>query len=84
MPKEIFKDDNALIAAIDGFFDDTSDLTRQINERILWRNLLYYVGEQYLEFVRATGSFRRRNVPDFTPTPSLMKSESMSDPSKRS
>jgi len=69
MKRDIFKDDNTLIKAVDDFFDDQHDVTRIINERIIFRNILYYIGEQYIEFVRSTGTFRRRNSPDFTPTP---------------
>ena len=69
MKKDIFKDENTLITAIDGFFDDQTDVTRIINERIIFRNLLYYMGEQYIEFVRSSGTFRKRTVPDFIPTP---------------
>lgn len=69
MKKEIFKDERTLLNAIDGFFGDQVDVTRIINERIIFRNLLYYIGEQYLEFVRSSGTFRRRTTPDFIPTP---------------
>jgi hypothetical protein len=69
MNKEIFKNNDSLLNAISTFFDDTMDTTRVINERILWRNLLYYCGEQYLEFMRSSGSFRRRNISPNTPTP---------------
>jgi hypothetical protein len=69
MKKEIFKDERSLQNAIDTFFDNTMDTTRIINERVLWRNLLYYCGEHYIEFMRSTGSFRRRNTNEYTPTP---------------
>lgn len=69
MKKEIFKNKGSLQKAIDGFFDNTSDVSRVINERTIWRNLLYYCGEQYLEFLVSSGSFRRRNVSQFVPTP---------------
>ncbi len=67
--KDIFESEGTLIRAIDSFFDDQLDTSRLINEQILWRNLLYYVGEMYIEFLRSTKSFRRRIVPDFIPTP---------------
>jgi hypothetical protein len=69
MNQDIFKSKESLTNAIDGFFDNQADVTRQINERVVWRNLLYYTGEHYVEFLRSSGSFRRRTVPDFTPTP---------------
>ncbi len=69
MKKSIFDSKESLVTAIDGFFDDQLDVTRLINERIIFRNLLYYLGEQYIEFVRSSATFRRRTVPDFIPTP---------------
>ncbi len=69
MKKDIFKDEGSLLRTIDSFFEDQMDTSRLINEQILWRNLLYYVGEQYIEYLRSTKSFRRRTVPDFIPTP---------------
>jgi hypothetical protein len=69
MNSEIFESKESLALAIDGFFNDTLDTSRQMNDRVVWRNLLYYCGEHYVEFMRSTGSFRRRTVADFTPTP---------------
>lgn len=69
MKKAIFESHASLQKGIDEFFDDTIDTTRVINERILWRNLLYYVGEHHIEFLRSSGSFRRRNINEYTPTP---------------
>ncbi|HHT9147304.1 MAG TPA: hypothetical protein ACFYD4_16750, partial [Candidatus Wunengus sp. YC61] len=69
MKADIFKDENTLVTAVEGFFGDQSDTTRIVNERIIFRNLLYYIGEQYIEFVRSSGTFRRRSTPDFMPTP---------------
>ena len=70
MKKEIFENNEILLHAIDyEFFGEHMDTARIINERVIWRNLLYYAGEQYIEFMRSTGSFRKRNVSEFTPTP---------------
>ncbi len=69
MRRDIFENDGALLRTIGSFFDDQLDTFRLMNEQIIWRNLLYYEGEQYIEFLRSTKSFRRRSVPDFTPTP---------------
>jgi hypothetical protein len=69
MDKSIFESKESLVIAIDGFFSDQMDTTRQMIERVVWRNLLYYTGEMYVEFMRSSGSFRRRSTPDFTPTP---------------
>ena len=69
MKKEIFETKEKLVNTIEGYFDDTLDVTRQITERIIWRNLLYYTGEQIIEYMRSTNSFRKRHVLDFVPTP---------------
>ena len=69
MKKEIFKDKDSLKLAIDGFFDDRLDTSRQMMEQIISRNILYYIGEQYLEFVPSSGQFRRRMASSFLPTP---------------
>jgi hypothetical protein len=69
MDRDIFKDDNYLLRTVDSFFSDQLDTFRLMNEQIIWRNLLYYEGEQYIEFLRSTRSFRRRPIPDFVPTP---------------
>jgi hypothetical protein len=69
MKKEIFESKESLQKAVDGFFDDRLDMFRSMNEQIIFRNLLYYEGEQYIEFLRSTQSFRRRTIPDLVPTP---------------
>ena len=70
MKKKIFETNEKLLHTIENeFFGEQMDVARIINERVLWRNLLYYTGEQYLEFIRSSGSFRQRNVSPFTPTP---------------
>ena len=66
---EIFKDDNSVQQFFDKVFDNHLDLVRSMNEQLIWRNLLYMVGEQYLEYLRSTKSFRRRVIPDYVPTP---------------
>ena len=69
MKKAIFETTESLLQGINEFFEETADTARIINETILWRNLLYYSGEQYIEYVKSSASFRRRNVNAFTPTP---------------
>ena len=66
---EIFKDDNSVQQFFDKVFDNQTDVSRVQNERVIWRNLLYYSGEQYLEFLKSSSSFRRRQMPDYLPTP---------------
>lgn len=69
MKRDIWKDSNSIVTAVEGYFSDQMDVTRVMNERIIERNLLYYCGEQYLEFVRSSATFRRRHLTDFMPTP---------------
>jgi hypothetical protein len=46
-------------------------MTRQILDRITYRNTLYYIGEQYIEYVRNAGTFRKKleSITGFMPTP---------------
>src|SRR5574343_1892838 len=68
--KDIFANDDALSQFIDTVFNDQSDVTRMMNENVIWRNLLYYCGEQWLEYVPTSGSFRKRlQLNNYVPTP---------------
>ena len=69
MKRDIFESEGNLLRTVDSFFDDQMDTSRLINEQILWRNLLYYIGEQIISYYPSTKSFRRRIVPDNIPTP---------------
>jgi hypothetical protein len=53
---------------VDGLFDVEKNVGRRILERIWWRNILYYIGEQWLEWVQVTSSFRRSRI--YTTQPS--------------
>lgn len=66
---EIFKNDNSIQQFFDKVFDNQTDTARMMNERVIWRNILYYSGEQYLEYLKSSASFRRRVIPDYVPTP---------------
>lgn len=54
---------------IQRLFDLDQDPTRRMMERVWFRNILYEIGEQYVEFLTSTQSFRRKQVRPFTPTP---------------
>lgn len=58
-----------VVSYMDGIFDVDKDISRRIMERIWWRNILYYTGEQWIEWVRGTSTFRRRilHTPSSTP-----------------
>jgi len=62
--------DNDVLMGVNELFDVSQrDYTRTMMERIWFRNVLYYNGEQYLEYVKSTQTFRRRILPDYIPTP---------------
>jgi hypothetical protein len=69
MKRSIFDSEASLQKAIDGFFDDRLDMFRAMNELIIFRNLLYYEGHHYIEFLRSTQMFRRRSIPVSVPKP---------------
>lgn len=56
-----------LAGMVEQMFDLTQDQSRQILDRITWRNILYLCGEQYLTFMH--GNFFRPNLPKNMPTP---------------
>jgi hypothetical protein len=63
-------DKNQLVTYINTLFDnDEMDYSRKVYDRIIERNLLFYLGEQWIEFSRALGTFKRRNTPQYAPTP---------------
>lgn len=67
---EEWKDDKALASAVNEIFDVAkTDYSRAMQEQIWFRNILYYLGEQYLEYVKTLKTFRRRILPDYIPTP---------------
>ena len=61
--------DQEIVTAIDSMFDTDKDISRRILERIWWRNILYYAGEQWIEWVKGTSTFRRRLIFGNTSTP---------------
>src|SRR3972149_1733578 len=63
------QDGPKLAGLVEQLFDIKNDLTRLILDRITYRNMLYYLGEQYIEFVKQAGTFRRRVLPNYIPTP---------------
>ena len=58
-----------LAGLVEQLFDIQNDMTRIILDRITYRNILYYLGEQYIEFIKSAGTFRRRVLPNYIPTP---------------
>ena len=63
------KDGKKIAGMIEQLFDIQNDISRIILDRITYRNILYYIGEQYVEFIKSAGTFRRRLLPAYIPTP---------------
>jgi len=62
-------DSKELVGIVDQLFNTDMDYARTMQDRIIYRNILYYIGEQWIEYVRSVGSFRRRQLPQYIPTP---------------
>ena len=54
---------------VEVLFDDLKNPTQSLHERVWFRNILYYAGEQYLDFVINLRTFRRKLLNPFIPTP---------------
>ena len=51
------------VSEVNQIFDDNMDVARMMIQRIWWRNLLYYIGEQWIEFAPVQNTF----IPRFNP-----------------
>jgi len=49
-----------IITAVDEAFNIEGDMTRQMMERGWWRNLLFFCGEQWIEWYKGASTFRKR------------------------
>lgn len=64
---DIFKKDQqppTIVRNVEEMFDDMQDISRSVLEQVWWRNILYYCGEQHIEWMRSTKTFRRRVLAD--------------------
>lgn len=61
--------EGTIVNEIDQLFNTDLDQARILLEQTWYRNILYYIGEQWIEFVKTRANFRRRVFPDFIPTP---------------
>ena len=62
-------DEKPILEVVNTLFDDNLNPIRKISERTWFRNILYYIGEQYIDWVVSTNTFRRKPVHPFIPTP---------------
>ncbi len=67
MPRKL--DDDGLKKLFIDLFSRLKDPATTVRERIWFRNILYYIGEQWFDFVLRTGSFKRINPSQWQPTP---------------
>ena len=63
------KESKELASKVLDLFDLRYDIGRQILDRITYRNILYYIGEQWMDFYPNAGTFKRKKLPSFIPTP---------------
>jgi len=61
--------DEKTLEIIDNLFNDQKNVTQQIMERTWFRNILYYMGEQWFEWARTEGTFKKLMPQNYTPTP---------------
>ena len=62
-------DRQELLDTIDKLFNDQLNLTVQILERTWFRNILYYMGEQWFEWAKSQNTFKKIIPQNYTPTP---------------
>lgn len=67
--REKKKSPDQVLHQVSEMLDVQRDPTRQMMERIWWRNLLYYTGEQWIEYMRSTKTFTRKLLPPAATTP---------------
>ena len=58
-----------LITFVNALFNTDVDYARTMQDRVTYRNILYYMGEQWIEYMRSSRTFRRRQIPQYVPTP---------------
>ena len=58
-----------VIDIVNDLFDENQNPIRKIMERIWFRNILYYLGEQWLDWMVSLNTFRRKPTHPFIPTP---------------
>ena len=63
------EEEKPVIDIINDLFDENQNPIRKIMERIWFRNILYYLGEQWLDWMVSLNTFRRKPTHPFIPTP---------------
>ena len=65
----IMAKEKPIIDIVNDLFDENLNPVRKIMERIWFRNILYYLGEQWLDWIISLSTFRRKPTHPFIPTP---------------
>lgn len=63
------KDQKNLAKLIEDLFDIQRDFARMMLDLTLYRNLLFYLGEQWIEWYPVSGTFKRKLLPANYPAP---------------
>ncbi|MCK4828792.1 hypothetical protein KA005_74395, partial [bacterium] len=66
---KIMAEEKPIIDIINEIFDENLNPVRKVMERIWFRNILYYLGEQWLNWLVELNVFRRKPTHPFIPTP---------------
>ena len=61
--------DEKIKETVERLFDYRKNLTVQILNRVWFRNILYYMGEQWFEWAKSQATFKRIMPSPYTPTP---------------
>lgn len=62
-------DEQKLREIFDKLFEEKNQIEMQLLHRVWFRNILYYLGEQWFEWVRGQNTFRRIMPSPYLPTP---------------
>jgi len=61
--------DGYVIRTVEDFFNNDQDISTQMLHKVVFRNILYYMGEQWMDWVKSEQIFRRSIRQISVPTP---------------
>ena len=62
-------EEKPIIDIVNELFDENLNPMRKVMERVWFRNILYYLGEQWINWLVSLNTFRRKPTHPFVPTP---------------
>jgi len=65
----VMAEEKPIIDVVNDLFDDNQNPIRKVMERIWFRNILYYLGEQWIDWIVSSNTFRRKSTHPLMPTP---------------